>query len=175
MDFRNDLDHIETLKTLPFSATRLVSAQLFTPLLVSTLMAWALAGAAMFVGGEAILKHIDLGVVVLVFAAMPIIILIVLCIDNALFLLVPERPMQAKGVNVAVTGKRVLTMAARLLTFGITLAPAALLAWLVYFFSDSLFAAGVTALVIAGGAAIAGVLLVAWTFRRFDVSRDMPE
>ena len=175
MDFRNDLDHIETLKTLPFSATRLVSAQLFTPLLVSTLMAWALAGAAMFVGGEAILKHIDLGVVVLVFAAMPIIILIVLCIDNALFLLVPERPMQAKGVNVAVTGKRVLTMAARLLTFGITLAPAALLAWLVYFFSDSLFAAGVTALVIAGAAAIAGVLLVAWTFRRFDVSRDMPE
>lgn len=175
MDFRNDLDHIETLKTLPFSATRLVGAQLFTPLLVCTIMAWSLSAACLAVGGGAILSKVDLGVVVLCLAAIPILILLILAIDNTLFLLLPERPMHGKGFNVAMTGKRVLTTAARILTFAVTSLPVVLIGWLTYLISDSMLAAGIAGLIVAGCVAIGGVLLTAWAFKRFDVSRDMPE
>lgn len=175
MDFRADLDHIETLKTLPFSPIRLVSAQLFTPLVVASLMALGLACSALFMGRASLLKSIDGPLVALILAAIPLLILIVLCIDNALFLLLPERPMQTKGVNVAMTGRRVLTTAARILTFGLVLAPAGLLGWLAYFVTSSPTAAAMTALVLIAVAAIAGVAIVAKTFERFDVSRDMPE
>ncbi|MFN5944627.1 MAG: hypothetical protein ACK46I_06060, partial [Phycisphaerae bacterium] len=91
------------------------------------------------------------------------------------FLLLPERPMQTKGVNVAMTGRRVLTTAARVLTFAVTLAPAALLAWLTYFITSSLTIAAMVALLVIAAASIFGIFLVAKTFQRFDVSRDMPD
>ncbi len=175
MDFRADLDHIETLKTLPFSPIRLVSAQLFTPLVVGSLMSLGLALSALFVGRGSLLKSVDSSFVALTLAAIPLLILIVLCIDNALFLLLPERPMQAKGVNVAMTGRRVLTTAARILTFALVLAPAGLLGWLVYFITTSPVAAAMAALLLIAAAAIVGIIVVAKTFERFDVSRDMPE
>ena len=175
MDFRADLDHIETLKTLPFSPIRLVSAQLFTPLVVASLMALGLAVSAIVVGQGSLLKSIDGSVIALTLAAIPLLILIVLCIDNALFLLLPERPMQTKGVNVAMTGRRVLTTAARILTFGLTLAPATLLGWLAYFITSSTTIAAIVALLVIAAASILGVFLVAKTFQRFDVSRDMPD
>ncbi len=175
MDFRADLDHIETLKTLPFSPIRLVSAQLFTPLVVASLMALGLAASAIVVGQGSLLKSIDGSVIALTLAAIPLLILIVLCIDNALFLLLPERPMQTKGVNVAMTGRRVLTTAARILTFGLTLAPAALLGWLAYLITSSTTIAAMVALLVIAAASILGIFLVANTFERFDVSRDMPD
>lgn len=168
-DFRGDVDRMDLLKTLPLPAWRLVVGQLLTPVAAVTLVQalvvalmlavwgrpwpWLLAGCAFL-----------LPVNFLLFG-----------IENLLFLWFPTRLVATTPGDFQLLGRQVLLWLAKFTGLGLLLALALVAGLGGYVVAADSLATGVAAAWLACvGLCTALVPLVAWAFRRFDVTRDTP-
>lgn len=172
-DFRDDLDHLPTLKSLPFSPFAVVAGQIAAPALliatVNTLLLSGLIAAA----GRSGLAPIALGIVA---ASVPIAAAL-LAIENTIFLIAPVRPYAqaaAAGFDPSLVGRHFLVSIVKLLAF----AAAALIiggpvALILFLRAGPILAIAVG---LIGTLVLVATLLLACTaaFRAFDVAGDQP-
>lgn len=168
-DFRGDVDRLETLKALPLSATAIVLGELFTPVLMTTVLQvvvivvlgvlqpdlWPILGTC-----TAFLVPAN----VLIFG-----------LENLVFLLYPYRLAAAGGLDLQVFGRQMLIMFGKFVVLTLTGGLAAAIGGLAYLVtgqSVAAFASGawLSVLVMAAGM----VPLMGWAYGRFDPSRDTP-
>ena len=106
-DFRADLDHMAMLKTLPLSPKVIVLSQLTTPVLITVgVQCVAAIGMA---SGAADLRLAGIGLLLTLGTATVSFILV--AIENAVFLIVPTRPLASSmqgGVDPAQLGRTML-------------------------------------------------------------------
>lgn len=168
VDFRSDIDHVELLKSLPISASAIARAELAIPTALLTIAFWEiLAVAAVYAGRPGLIAGLAI-------AGAPAAVLLA-AVENALFLIVPTRPGPVQAAGLQVTGKRVITFAAKLAVVGLGGAIAVGAALLAQLLSGSWLAAGIAAAVVLSLEAWAALAAVAVLFRRFDVGVDMPD
>lgn len=168
MDFRGDLDHYELLKTLPLTQTSITAAQLATPAALLVLLAWELLFVAFcFIGAKPILIGAMIGA--------PPAAVVLIAVENILFLAAPTRQTNQQVAALQVTGKRAILFGAKFLILGLCggLVAAGVVATLAV--TGSILAASLIAALILTAEAIAMCLLVARLFRGFDVAVDMPD
>jgi len=167
-DFRGELDCMETLKALPMTARTVARAELAVPTVILTLQAWVVisVAGALSALGPATLVMAALG-------ALPAAVLVI-GLENFVFLILPTRLMAPGQASVAFSGRRILMLLARLVLIligGGAVGVVGLAAWTA---SESVAityaACWLTAMLIAAGV----VWAVAWAFSRFDVSVDLP-
>jgi hypothetical protein len=167
-DFRGDLDHLENLKSLPISPMGAAIAELAVPTLILSAQAWmVVAGVAMFGGTPT-------SVIVMGCLAVVPLSAMLFALENFVFLIVPTRMYAPGQAATMFSGRRLLYVVARLMLLGTgggLVAVVGLAAWFISYSVWGTFIACWIALV-----AIAAGLLpaVAWAFKRFDVSADMP-
>lgn len=166
-DFRGDLDQLEWLKMLPVRERTLVMGELFTPIVVLTLVqACILAMFALLV---------DKVQVVLIAAAFLLPVNIVLVgLENILFLLYPTRHVAAGLGDLQALGRNMVLFFVRGLVLVTWAGIGALLGFFVYFATASLVAAGAACWITLMLASLGVVPATAHAFRRFDVSVHMP-
>jgi hypothetical protein len=166
-DFRGDLEQMDWLKSLPLSATAIAAGQLVTPVVLLT---------AFHLGSFTILGLLDKsGHAVLLSAAAFVVLvnLLVLAVDNLLFLLAPARLHPGTGVSFQFFGRAVVEMLAKFMLLAAGGAAAVGPAAAAYFLCGRSWIAGLAvAWVLLLAMAVAMLLAVAWAFRRFDVSLD---
>ncbi len=166
-DFRGDLDQMDWLKALPLPATAIAAGQLVTPVVLMTafhLGSLAILGLLAKSGHAVLLSLAPFSVLVNV---------LVLAVDNLLFLLAPARLHPATGASFQFFGRTVVEMLVKFILLALGIAVAVGPAALAYFLCGRSWIAGLAvAWVLLLATALAMVLAVAWAFRRFDVSLD---
>jgi hypothetical protein len=184
-DFRGDVDHIATLKSLPIPAWRLALGQLLTPVLLYTLVQWAALAVL-----QAALGRPEPWLLAAAAFALPFNYLL-FGVENLMFLLFPVRLLVATPGDFQAMGRNVLMQVAKggsLLTAGCVAAGFALLAYLLtggrlegVNGGDLTLTGGNFWLATAAGwvptatAAFALTPLIGLAFQRFDVSRETPQ
>jgi len=166
-DFRGDYERMEGLKTLPIGSSRLVLGQLATPcgvLAGSQILALALLGYGAGPVPPAYWAYI---------AFVPLLDLLMLEIDNLMFLLFPSKPMSHTPGDVQAMGRMMVMMIAKMIALGITLGLAVGFGFVAYLAGGAI-AAGVVAWLIMAAMIAGFVPLVALAFDRFDVASDTP-
>jgi Putative ABC exporter len=167
-DFRGDLDSMECLKALPMTAGTIARAELAVPALILSMLGWIIAGV---VGASAGVPVATVAMIAM--AVLPGTVLVI-GLENFVFLILPTRLMAQGAGGVAFSGRRILMLLARLV--------------LICVGGGSVGAVGAAAWAASGSIAItytacwvmlvliaAGIVqAVAWAFARFDVSVDMP-
>jgi hypothetical protein len=181
-DFRNDLERMAVLKTLPLPAWRLALGQVLAPVLIlSAMQSVALAGFLL------LLPEPGPGLAVLAAFTLPVNFLLV-ALENLLFLLFPSRLYATPG-DFQALGRNVLTWLAKMLVVGAVLVLVSLVGFVVYL-GAAVLLGDAEALKRPSAAALAPSLLaawlflaaagaallpaIAWAFDRFDVGRDTP-
>lgn len=166
-DFRADLDHLEELKMLPFSATGVAAGELLGPVLVSTLLHWLVVvclTAAVYGPRLELLAAA-------VFA--PVVNLLFFALENLVFLLFPVRVTTSAAPGMHNAARQMLFTLARMVTLVIALGLAAGVGGLAYLAAGQSWpAAAAGAWLAVTALAVSLVPLVGWAFRRFDVSRE---
>jgi hypothetical protein len=168
-DFRADIDRMAELKALPIAPSMMVLGQLVTPLAFVTLMQWSiLLGMAAAAGrGEPLIWAAAA-------MAMPVNV-ILLEIENAVFLWFPTRTAAVSPGDIQTMGRVIVLMMAKLVCLGLAALTAGLAAAAAYYLSGHNEAAAIAAAwLVLTGEAIGLVPLVALAFQRFDVARDVP-
>lgn len=166
-DFRGDFERMEGLKTLPLRPSRIVLGQLATPWILLT--GGQFFGLALLMGGAKIVLT-PLWVAALF---LPFVNLLMLEIDNLIFLLFPSRPAVHTPGDVQVMGKIMVMMMFKFLVLGVSLGLAALVAVGSYFLIGMIGALVVGWIILA--LAVVGFLpLMAMAFERFDVASETP-
>jgi hypothetical protein len=166
-DFRGDLDLIDPLKSLPVSASAISIGQLITPIVMMSACHLAIIASVAIAT-----RHIDLllasgAVLCLPFNAL------LFGIENAMFLLFPTRAA-ANPADFQGYGRQILMLFAK----GSVMAIAALIAGgagaaAFYLGAPKPIAVTIAALILSA-LALATIPIVAWSFKRFDVSQDVP-
>lgn len=168
-DFRGDLDHIAFLKTLPLDSMMIAFGELFVPVaFMTTLHALALLSFTYFTGGLWLLA------LAIVAATFPF-NLILLGVQNFIFLLFPYDITPATPGDVQHFGRQMLIFLLMLILLMLFGGVAALFGWLAYWATGWQWEtfATVTALTLFLQSLLV-FPMVAWAYRRFDVSMDMP-
>jgi len=168
-DFRGDLDHMESLKSLPLRSAAVAAGQLVVPTLIMTGVHLVVLGvaAAMVEGAAAVL------LAVAVFSA-PFNFLLI-GVENLLFLLFPTRMQPTTPGDLQHIGRLMVLLAAKMLVLLGCCGVAAALGAIAYLVGGGswIAALSVSWLVVAIGCA-ALVPCVAAAYRKFDVSVDTP-
>lgn len=168
-DFRGDLDHMDWLKTLPFSPNAMAAGELFAPVLFLTAIHLLLLAATGLFLGQPPLVLLAAGAFSLPFNAL------LFSLENLIFLLFPSRFTPGTAGSFQFFGRMTVetfVKLAILVLLGGLAAGIGALAYLV--FSGSWVAAFVLAWAALIGEAAAMVPCLGWCFRRFDVSLDTP-
>lgn len=170
-DFRTDLDQMEAIKCWPISPRRAFLANLLPQvILVSSLIITAILIRVLVTGG---FHPALLGV----FAALPLLTLAWIALDNAVFLFAPVRNVAGQEGMLQHMGRSMMLVLLRMVLGGVVFGVAAGLAAVIWLFTDDLNEDFRIALVVSTTATcllLADVALVfvgGWAFRRFDVSR----
>jgi Putative ABC exporter len=167
-DFRGDLDRMDLLKSLPVAPWRLAVGQLLAPVaLLGAIQLGALACIQALWGGAAVL------LLYTVILAWPLDFL-VFGIDNLLFLWFPNRQLVATPGDFQFMGRQLLMLLAKFVALGVPAVVAVVAGGVVYFLSRQHWAAALAAALVLTGFAVPLVPALAFAFRSFDVSRDMP-
>jgi hypothetical protein len=168
-DFRGDLDRIEVLKTLPLSSWRIAVGQVLVPALFLTVFQLLTLGGLMIYWGRA-------GPLVLAGAAfVPLMNLLLMGLENLLFLWFPTRQMGRSPGDLQTLGRLMLLWMAKLFMLQVILIVAFLFGWTAYLVGgQSLVAGSVAGWVVLAGCVVGLVPLLGLAFRRFDVSCDIP-
>lgn len=167
-DFRSDLDQLEWLKMLPISANALAAGQVLTPVLVLTAVQWTILMALAIGFG---MVHI-----ILLIAAffVPLNVMLV-GLENVLFLLYPVRQMTPSMGDLQAVGRNMVLFLVRLVVLAIWGGlGAGLGAAVMYLAGGSLAAFLITMWIVLAATSLAVVPATAMAFRRFDVSVHMP-
>jgi ABC-2 type transport system permease protein len=147
IDLRQDLAHLELLKTWPIKAAAVVRGELLWPGLVITVVAWAMLAAATYLSGT-ILDRVSVGVrwgggAALAILA-PALIFAQLTIHNAVALVfpawVPLGNQRARGLDAM--GQRLIMLGGTWLLLILSLLPGAIAGGLVWFVLQRLVGAG---------------------------------
>lgn len=168
-DFRGDLDHMELLKALPLGSTAVAAGQIAVPTLLMTMIHLAvLAVAAGFLAGSPL-------VLALIAAfAIPFNLLLV-GVENLLFLTFPARMAPTSPGDLQHVGRMMVLLAVKMLALGACCGLAAGLGGVAYLVSArSWIAAACTAWLALAVFAVMLVPCVAWAYRKFDISVDTP-
>ena len=184
-DLRQDILCMDVLKGFPMPGWQMALGELLAPAVILTAIQWCLLIiAATFIPGETgpgsqrpVLASACGAAVIC-----PVLNLISLQIPNAAVLLFPAWFQIGKdsGRGIEVTGQRLIAMLCQLLVFIVTIAPAAAVFGLVFFFGRLLLNLNATiplaciaaALVLATEAGL-GMMLLGRLFERFDLSLEM--
>jgi len=166
-DFRGDLDQMDHLKSLPISATALSAGQLLTPTLLMTLCHLIIVITVLFAA-----RRIDSMLIAAAAVSLPFNLLL-FGIENVMFLLFPTRAAPTPG-DFQGYGRQILLLFAKGIILLIAAGISALAGFLVHHLTHSRPAAIATATVVLSGLAISLIPAVAWSFKRFDVSTDIP-
>ena len=167
-DFRCDIENMELLKALPVSSATIAIGELLMPVAVTTTI------QLVMVGGIAISE----GRPLILFAAAAIVFplnTLLYGLENLFFLMWPTKAVASNPGDLQFMGRQIVTMLAKLIVLVLCCGLAgvcAFAAWAVT--GGSLIATAVTAWVCIMAEAAGVVSLVAWVFRRFDVSLETP-
>ena len=167
-DFRSDIDQMDWLKMMPLRASAIAAGQLIVPVALCSILQIGLIAAAVAYAGRPIML-----VLAILFA--PPLNLLLIGVDNILFLLYPTRLAAFSPGDIQLFGRQLLFMLLKVLLVAVACAVAAVLggaAYLAFGASAAAFVAVTWVVLLALGAAT--IPLVARLFRRFDVSLDMP-
>lgn len=167
-DFRGELDNMDWLKSLPVGSVALAAGELLAPVLMMTVLQ-----SLVFLGSGIIAGRLDWVLLAGVALALPL-NTILFALENAMFLLFPMRFATSAG-DLQGFGRQMLLLLGKTLVLILVGGICAGVGLGAYF----LFGRSVAAAVVAGGLtlivlAAATLPLVAWCFRRFDPSRDVP-
>jgi hypothetical protein len=174
LDFRGDLDRMDVLKALPISPNALAAGQLAAPTIVLALLhVLLLSGMILFVpvnpagGGTKVLFW------ALVIA--PVLDLLMIGVENLIFLLLPARPAAATPGDLSAMGRQALIFLLKGLVILCAGAIAAGAGVATYFAlgRSQVIACAVT-VTLLGVQALAMIPLVGWAFARFDPAEDVP-
>ncbi|MCC6678723.1 MAG: hypothetical protein IT436_16445 [Phycisphaerales bacterium] len=167
-DFRSDIDHLELLKSLPLSAAAITRAQLIIPTALLIITAWeVLAAAAVVVPNPGLLAGIAM--------VIPPAAILMIAIENALFLFAPVRPGPAQAAALQVTGKRIITLAAKAIVLAICAGLAFGVGYLAHLATGSWPVTGLAAALALSVEASLAIAVVTALYRGFDVAVDMPD
>lgn len=185
-DFRQDLLMADALKVLPLPAWQIALGELLAPAVILTGIQWCLLIlAAGFLPREAH-SLAPAQILEISFAAainFPFLNLISLLIPNAAVLMFPAWFHLGKSgpQGIEATGQRIIFFLGQVLVLAISLLPAGIAFWGIFFLTGLLAGVGVaipvaalaSALILACEAAL-GVKLLGALFRRFDLSAELP-
>jgi hypothetical protein len=166
-DFRGDLDQMDHLKSLPVSATALSAGQLLTPTLLMTLCHLIIVTTVL-----AAARRIDPILLYAAAVSLPFNALL-FGIENVMFLLFPTRAA-ATPADFQGYGRQILLLFAKGAVLLTAAGISALAGLLVHRLTHSRPAAIATATLVLSAFALAVIPAVAWSFKRFDVSADIP-
>ncbi len=168
-DFRGDVDHIDTLKTLPISLIATVAGELLVPVVYVTL-GQCLTAVAICQWEPSMTPQLLIGALFIV----PLNCL-VFALENALFLWFPSRLPAAGGIDFQVFGRQMVTTMGKLLVLalagGLAGGVGLALSWITQ--GSRVVAIGGAALALALIAA-ASLQVVGYAYQQFDPSRDTP-
>ncbi|MCI0462816.1 MAG: putative ABC exporter domain-containing protein [Gemmataceae bacterium] len=169
-DFRGDLDRLEVLKTLPLAPWRIALGQVVVPALVLTLVQLLMLGGLQLYWG----KGEPLLLAAMAFG--PVLNLLLVLLDNLLFLWFPTRqPTAATPGDLQTMGRQMVLWMAKMVALAGMLFFAFLFGAAAFVLGgQSVVVGGITGWVVLAGCVVGLVPLLALAFRRFDVSRDMP-
>jgi len=168
-DFRGDLERIDVLKTLPFSATAIVAGELIAPIVFATLLELPLAV------GVAFFHEQWLPIALAALALVPAVNLFVFAFENLVFLWFPCRLANLGAGDFQAFGRQMLVMFLKfimVLVGGSLAAGAAGLAW--WLTSESWTVALAAGWCVIMSLGLGLVPFVAVAFRKFDPSLDTP-
>lgn len=168
-DFRGDLDRLDVLKSLPISIPAIVFGQLIAPILMASMIQASILGG-LAVGLES-LRPWFLPVLIM----LPVVNLLVMGIENLVFLLYPTRMAAAGGADPQLVGRQMLMMFLKMSALGAAAGLAAAIGGLAWWLSgESLVAAFMAAALVVLALGVALVPCIGLAFRRFDPSVDTP-
>ena len=138
MDMRQDLQHLELLKTWPVKASAVVRGELVWPSVIITAGAWTMLAVATFLAGT-MMAHVDLGLRLGGSAALailtPALILSQLTIHNAAALIfpawVPLGNQRPHGLDAM--GQRLIMLGATWLLLALSFLPGAIVGAIIWF------------------------------------------
>ncbi len=138
MDMRQDLQHLELLKTWPVKASAVVRGELVWPSVIITACAWMTLAVATFLAGT-MMTHVGLGLRLGGGAALailtPALVLSQLTIHNAAALIfpawVPLGNQRPRGLDAM--GQRLIMLGATWLLLGLSFLPGAIVGGIVWF------------------------------------------
>ena len=165
-DFRGDLDQMAWLKALPLRPLPLAAGQLAVPAAALLLFHVAAFGAV-----AATIEPLRRPVLIALVLAPPADLLLV-AIENGVFLLFPHRP--APPAELGALGRQILLLMLKLVTTLLAFGVAGGIAGAAFFFTRSLTIAVASAFVVLTVLALALVPCVALAYRRFDPASDTP-
>lgn len=168
-DFRGDLDRMAELKVLPIHPMALAIGQVVAPVVVITALQWVfLILAGVFLNGD---PYKTLAFLAFTAPAN----LLMIGMENLLFLLFPIRLVATNAVDIQAMGRAMVAMFSKLICTGLTaLLVVALGAGVYYLTSANWPATLVAAWLVLCACTMVLMRLVGWAFERFDVSRDVP-
>jgi hypothetical protein len=167
-DFRSDLDHLDYLKSLPMSATAVAIAEIAVPSFILSLLGWLITG------GIAAFMSLTPQTLAMTALAVPPIAILIMGLENLVFLLVPTRLYAPGQGAMTFSGRRVAMTIARfglLVGGGSLITGAGFAAWaLTHSLAGTYIACWLTLCLIS----LIIIKLIAWAFAKFDVSLDTP-
>ena len=166
-DFRGDLDQIDHLKSLPISATALSAGQVLTPTLLMTLCHFVIVATVC-----AVARRIDPILVYAAVLSLPFNALL-FGVENVMFLLFPTRAA-ATPADFQGYGRQILLLFAKGAVILIAAGLSALVGFIVHHITHSRPATIAAATVVLSVIAVALLPVIAWSFKRFDVTSDVP-
>jgi hypothetical protein len=156
------------LKTLPLPAWKIAVGQLVTPVIFVSLIQTALVAVLFAIYGK-----IWPLLLVVAFFALPF-NLVLIGIDNFLFLLFPARTVPTTPGDFSHAGRQMLLFLGRMIGMTLALVLPAIFGGITYLIAKSVFAAGAAAWFSLVMVSWVPIPFVAWAFKRFDVARDTP-
>ena len=170
-DFRAEVDQMAWLKALPLRPTATAAGQLAVPTLFITLLQLLLLGAAAWAAPSARER-------LFLLAALPFLLpvnLLIVGVENLLFLLFPSRPAGAAPGDISALGRQIVFVLLKMLMIATVAGVAAGAAAAAYAFTGpSVVPALAVGFVVLAAAAVAIVPLVGLAYARFDPSMDTP-
>jgi hypothetical protein len=172
-DFRADLDRMDALKALPMRPAVVAAGQLAAPAAVlAALHVVLFAGLAIFAPFRSNEPRVAL--LWAAAAAAPFDVLLI-GVENLVFLLAPSRPAAATPGDLGAMGRSAMTFVVKALVLLVPCGVAGVFAAAVYVVSrQSVPATGAAVVVALAAQSAAAVWLVGRAFHRFDPSADVP-
>ena len=166
--FRGDIDHMDSLKTLPVAPLALAAGELAGGVLVLAAIQFVVLAALLAAKGNP-------AVIVTAAAFLVPFDVLMLGVSNLLFLIYPVRMVQTNAADFQLMGRMMLLMLLQFLILipglGIPAAIGGIVFWLSGF-SWPAFAATSWLLLLAELPLV--LIVLAWVFERFDPSTEMP-
>ncbi len=166
-DFRGDVDHIDALKALPLSATAVAAGQLVAPVVVTTLLQFAVLAGFRFIVNVPAAVVVAVAVVAVPFNA------VLYSVENLFFLLFPGREAAGPG-DLQGFGRQMVGFMLKMISLLVAAGIAGGAGAVVNLLTGSQIAAVMAAVVALWVEALAMIPLIVLAYRRFDPSADTP-